>query len=301
MSSPSTTPRGLRPSDPPSGPGPVRLRRGDRRDRRRRGKAALAVMTLPYSDAFFVSAYPRECTETFQAAHLAAFGFFGGVPVRTCYDNTSIAVKKVVGRERELTREFLRLESHFLFCHRFCRVGPGQREGPRREPGRLLEAEPPGPRSGLRLLRRAERVPRGLPQPICSAGSAASPRPRQSVSLSTRRAILVLLPVLRGAPGRAAPCQLALPRAFRPQRLLGADRLRPPRAHRHRRDRRGALARRHRARRHPSATGERAGQLRPPPLPGALGAKARSPGRRPPPGGLGAARVLLAPAPAARG
>ena len=38
-----------------------------------RVKAALAVMTLPYSDAFFVSAYPRECTETFQAGHVAAF------------------------------------------------------------------------------------------------------------------------------------------------------------------------------------------------------------------------------------
>jgi transposase len=36
-------------------------------------------MTLPYSDAFFVSAYPRECTETFQQGHLAAFSFFGGV------------------------------------------------------------------------------------------------------------------------------------------------------------------------------------------------------------------------------
>jgi len=36
-----------------------------------RVKAALAVMTLPYSDAFFVSAYPRECTETFQAGHVA--------------------------------------------------------------------------------------------------------------------------------------------------------------------------------------------------------------------------------------
>ena len=46
-------------------------------------KVALAVMTLPYSDAYFVSAYPRECTETFQAGHVAAFSFFGGVPVRT--------------------------------------------------------------------------------------------------------------------------------------------------------------------------------------------------------------------------
>ena len=32
-------------------------------------KAALAVMTLPYSDAFCVSAFPRECTETFPAGH----------------------------------------------------------------------------------------------------------------------------------------------------------------------------------------------------------------------------------------
>ena len=95
-----------------------------------RMKAAFAVMTLPYSDAFFVSAYPRECTETFQAAHVAAFSFFGGVPTRTAYDNTTIAVKKVVGpNERELTREFLRLESHFLFAHRFCRVGRGNEKG----------------------------------------------------------------------------------------------------------------------------------------------------------------------------
>jgi transposase len=95
-----------------------------------RTKAAFAVMTLPYSDAFFLSAYPRECTETFQAAHVAAFDFFGGVPTKTAYDNTTIAVSKVVGpNERNLTREFLRLESHFLFTHRFCRVGRGNEKG----------------------------------------------------------------------------------------------------------------------------------------------------------------------------
>jgi len=74
-----------------------------------RRKAAFAVMSLPYSDAFHVSAYPRECTETFQAAHVAAFSFFGAVPTRTSYDNTTIAVRRVIGRDRELTREFLRL------------------------------------------------------------------------------------------------------------------------------------------------------------------------------------------------
>jgi len=94
-----------------------------------RRKAAFAVMSLPYSDAFHVSAYPRECTETFQAAHVAAFSFFRAVPTRTSYDNTTIAVRKVIGRERALTREFLRLESHFLFAHRFCRVGRGNEKG----------------------------------------------------------------------------------------------------------------------------------------------------------------------------
>ncbi len=95
-----------------------------------RVKAALAVMTLPYSDAFFVSAYPRECSETFQAGHVAAFRFFGGVPTKTAYDNTRLAVSRIVGpNERTLTREFLRLESHFLFTHRFCRVARGNEKG----------------------------------------------------------------------------------------------------------------------------------------------------------------------------
>jgi transposase len=100
-----------------------------------RRKAALAVMTLPYSDAFFISAYPRECTETFQQGHIAAFEFFGAVPTKCDYDNTSIAVTKVMGHgERELTREFLRLESHFLFTHRFCSVGRGNEKGAQRRP-----------------------------------------------------------------------------------------------------------------------------------------------------------------------
>lgn len=94
-----------------------------------RRKVAFAVMSLPYSDAFLVQAFPRECTETFQAAHVNAFSFFGGVPSRISYDNTSIAVRKVIGRERELTREFLRLQSHFLYAHRFCRVARGNEKG----------------------------------------------------------------------------------------------------------------------------------------------------------------------------
>jgi transposase len=94
-----------------------------------RRKAALGVITLPYSDTYFLSAYPRECTETFQAAHVAGFEFFGGVPVRTSYDNTTIAVSKVMGRDRMLTKAFLALVGHYLFDHHFCRVGRGNEKG----------------------------------------------------------------------------------------------------------------------------------------------------------------------------
>ncbi len=60
---------------------------------------------------------------------MAGFEFFGGVPTRISYDNTSIAVTKVIGRERELTRGFLRLESHHLFAHHFCHVRRGNEKG----------------------------------------------------------------------------------------------------------------------------------------------------------------------------
>ncbi len=89
----------------------------------RREKVALFVMTLPYSDALFIQAFPRECTESFQEGHRRAFEFLGGVPRRISYDNSKIAVANIIGkRERNVTREFLRLESHYLFEHHFCLV-----------------------------------------------------------------------------------------------------------------------------------------------------------------------------------
>jgi transposase len=85
--------------------------------------AAVFVPTLPHSDAFFVRAFPKECTESFQDGHCRAFDYFGGVPTRISYDNSTVAVAAVTGaRGRTPTREFLRLASHFLFAYRFCRV-----------------------------------------------------------------------------------------------------------------------------------------------------------------------------------
>ena len=86
-------------------------------------KVMFCVMSLPYSDAFFCQAFPRECTETFQEGHIRAFEFFGGVPNRISYDNSKIAVAKIAGKRGETpTREFLRLQSHHLYAHHFCLV-----------------------------------------------------------------------------------------------------------------------------------------------------------------------------------
>jgi len=93
-------------------------------------KVALFVMTLPYSGAIFVQAFPRECTETFLEGHRQAFEFFGGVPRRISYDNSAIAVIEVLkGRERKLTKAFLRLVSHYLFQEHFCLVRRANEKG----------------------------------------------------------------------------------------------------------------------------------------------------------------------------
>jgi len=81
------------------------------------------VMSLPYSDAFFCQAFPRECTETFQEGHRRAFEFFGGVPRRISYDNSRIATNLIVKkRGQQPTDGLLRLKSHYLFDHHFCLV-----------------------------------------------------------------------------------------------------------------------------------------------------------------------------------
>jgi transposase len=81
---------------------------------------------LPHSDAPFVKAYPAETTEAFLDGHVSAFAFFGGVPLSILYDNTKLAVSRIVGDGRRIrTRAFTELVSHFLFRDRFGRPGKG--------------------------------------------------------------------------------------------------------------------------------------------------------------------------------
>jgi transposase len=86
-------------------------------------KAALFVMTLPVSGAVFCCLFPRECTESFLEGHARAFAFFGGVPRRITYDNSRIAVFKIIRRRGgAFTEAFERLKSYYLFDSHFCLV-----------------------------------------------------------------------------------------------------------------------------------------------------------------------------------
>jgi transposase len=85
---------------------------------------------LPHSDACFVQAYPAETTEAFCAGHTAAFAFLGGVPQSILYDNTKLAVARILGDgTRQRTRVFSELQSHYLFEDRFGRPGKGNDKG----------------------------------------------------------------------------------------------------------------------------------------------------------------------------
>ena len=83
-------------------------------------KAHCFVLDLPHSDGCLVKAYPAETTEA----------FLGGVPRSILYDNTKLAVARILGDgRRKRTRAFTELQSHYLFDDRFGRPGKGNDKG----------------------------------------------------------------------------------------------------------------------------------------------------------------------------
>src|SRR6202158_2921319 len=88
------------------------------------------AMDLPHSDACFAQAYPAETAEAFCDGHNAAFSFFGKVPRSILYDNTTLAVARILGDGvRQRTRVFSELQSHYVFADRFGRPGKGNDKG----------------------------------------------------------------------------------------------------------------------------------------------------------------------------
>ena len=88
------------------------------------------VLDLPHSDGSFVKAYPAETSEALCDGHVSAFSFLGGVPRSIVYDNTKLAVARIMGDgRRQRTRVFSELQSHYLFEDRFGRPGKGNDKG----------------------------------------------------------------------------------------------------------------------------------------------------------------------------
>jgi transposase len=83
-------------------------------------KAHYLAIDLPHSDDCFVVAFPAETTEAFLEGHVQAFAYFNAVPTRILYDNTKIAVARILGgEERQRTRALSELQNYYLFADKF--------------------------------------------------------------------------------------------------------------------------------------------------------------------------------------
>ena len=94
------------------------------------GEALVVIGGVRRKAHCFVKAYPSETTEAFLEGYVSAFAFLGGVPQSILYDNTRLAVAKILGGgRRQRTRAFTELQSHYLFEDRFGRPGKGNDKG----------------------------------------------------------------------------------------------------------------------------------------------------------------------------
>ena len=83
-----------------------------------------ATRRRTHSDAIFLKAYLGETAEAFCDGHVEACAFFDGVPLSIMYDNTRLAVAKILGDgTRKRSSLFQQLQSHYLFKDRFGRPG----------------------------------------------------------------------------------------------------------------------------------------------------------------------------------
>lgn len=90
----------------------------------------VAHFVLCYSRKRFAYIYPNETHEMVFDAHIRAFEFFGGTPLRGIYDNMKTAVKKVLaGKEREWNAYFERLCAHYRVEPTACTPASGNEKG----------------------------------------------------------------------------------------------------------------------------------------------------------------------------
>ena len=88
------------------------------------------VATLPASNVYFAKAYRLERRESLLDGTHEAFLFFGGVPRRVVYDNTSLVVKRVLrGPEREEAEAFHAFRGGYPFHADYCAPAKGNEKG----------------------------------------------------------------------------------------------------------------------------------------------------------------------------
>jgi transposase len=103
-------------------------------------KAHYLAIDLPHSDDGFVMAFPAETTEAFLEGHIQAFAYFGGVPISILYDNTKLAVARILGDgTRQKTRAFSELQTRIPALAETMRIFQGQHVGQRDQRAHSLD------------------------------------------------------------------------------------------------------------------------------------------------------------------
>lgn len=96
---------------------------------RARRKLSCFVMTLSFSRALFLEFFFDQSQENFFRGHVAAFGFFSGVPRVILYDNLKAAVLERQGSAVHFHPRLIELCSHYHFQPRPCAPGKGNQKG----------------------------------------------------------------------------------------------------------------------------------------------------------------------------
>jgi len=166
------------------------------------------VMRLMYAGWDFVWLYDRCDQVSFFDGHVRAFAHFQGVPRRCIYDNLSLAVRRVVYPNRELTDRFQALASYYLFEPCFTRVGEGHDKGGVESRGKNIRLQHfvPIPR-GDSLREISEASLREIEKEIASKKDAAGRSVMEKIEEERRH--LHTLPIRPFDPSRLVPVSIS--------------------------------------------------------------------------------------------
>jgi transposase len=94
-----------------------------------RVKGYLFVASVPGQVLRYCQIFPTKASEAWGEFHERAFNFFGGAFPRVIYDNDTVLVKRIIGKERKQTSFSLSLEEHYGFESHFCNLAAGNEKG----------------------------------------------------------------------------------------------------------------------------------------------------------------------------